>query len=131
MRLPTLSSIVACCIFGIVQFRIQVSNDFVSNVLTALGNAALLTILGSRMLFNLKEAGELGVNEGTNVRVASRTLSGIDFAEPEHPQTYDFWHSFAAMPDYSKATVYQNLLGAGKRLDSQPVCSIWLNAPKP
>ena len=62
-----------------------------SDVLAILGNTPSLTILGSRMLFNLKEAGELGVNEGTNVRVTSRTLSDLDFAEPENAQRYDFW----------------------------------------
>ena len=45
------------------------------------GNSALLSILGSRMMFNLKEAGELGVNGGTNYRPSlSGTLSGPEFA---------------------------------------------------
>ena len=112
--------------FNIIEYR--VSSDFVSNVLTALGNPSLLTILGSRMLFNLKEAGELGVNEGTNVRVASRTLSGIDFAGPEHPQTYGSRFSFTAMAAYSKVKTHRNLLGTAKRLDSQPVCLVCLKA---
>ena len=49
------------------------------NVLQQLGNPFYLSILGSRMLFNLKEAGEMGVNEGTNYRVP--TMSNIEFEE--------------------------------------------------
>ena len=90
----TLLSVVACCIINIIDFRIWVSSVFVSDVLNALGNPALLTILGSRMLFNLKVAAELGVNGGTNVRVTSRGLSVIDFAEPENPQRCGFWFFF-------------------------------------
>ena len=94
--------VAACCIIDIIQFRIWVLSDFWSSVLGALGNPSLLTILGSRMLFNLKEAAELGVNEGTNVRVTSRTMSAIDFAEPEDPQRFGFYLSVVASADYSK-----------------------------
>ena len=70
------------------------SRVLVSDILSALGNPTFLTIRGRRMLFNLKEAAELGVNEGTNVRVASGTLSGIDFAEPGNLQRCGFCFSF-------------------------------------
>ena len=71
---------------NIIEFKLTFSSVFAANVLDTLGNPALLTILGSRMMFNLKEAAEIGMNEGTNVRVASRTMSAIDFAEPGNPQ---------------------------------------------
>lgn len=71
-----------------------------ANVLASIGNPALLAILGSRMLFNLKEAAELGVNEGTNVRVTSRTISSMGFAEPEIPQRCDFQLLSEAMTDH-------------------------------
>ena len=50
------------------------------SVLNALGSPTLQCVLGSRLFFNLKEAGERGVNEGTNW--ASYTLTGIDFSDP-------------------------------------------------
>ena len=88
----TFLSVVGCCVLNIIEFKLTFSSAFVTDVLNALGNPALLSILGSRMMFNLKEAAELGINEGTNVRVASRTMSAIDFAEPGNPQPqrYDF-----------------------------------------
>ena len=64
------------------------------------------------MLFNLKEAAELGVNEGTNVMVTSRTMSSMDFAEPEIPQRCDFSGFFLAVTtNYSKVKVHWDLLG--------------------
>ncbi|KAL5524861.1 hypothetical protein ACEPAF_10007 [Sanghuangporus sanghuang] len=72
---------IICCIFAILNFRVAVSNAFLSDMLMILRNPAFLTILGSRMLFNLKEAGERGQNKGTSYRLPSRTISDIDFAE--------------------------------------------------
>ncbi|KAL5524827.1 hypothetical protein ACEPAF_9973 [Sanghuangporus sanghuang] len=77
---------IACSIFAIIEFRVVVSNDFAAAILTALGNSSFLTILGNRMLFNLKEAGERGQNEGTSYRSPSRAISDIDFAEQAPPQ---------------------------------------------
>lgn len=37
-------------------------------------------MLGSRLLFNLKDAAKLGVNEGTNYR-PERSVSTIDFGD--------------------------------------------------
>ncbi|EJD00526.1 uncharacterized protein FOMMEDRAFT_159258 [Fomitiporia mediterranea MF3/22] len=45
----------------------------------AVATPTLLCVLGSHLLINLKEAGERGVNEGTNYR--SKTVSDIEFAE--------------------------------------------------
>ncbi|KAL5512653.1 hypothetical protein ACEPAG_2919 [Sanghuangporus baumii] len=78
--------VIACCIFNIIEFWVVFSNELLAGILAALGNPAFLTILGNRMLFNLKEAGERGQNEGTSYRVPSRTISDIDFAEPARPQ---------------------------------------------
>ncbi|EJD04446.1 uncharacterized protein FOMMEDRAFT_155573 [Fomitiporia mediterranea MF3/22] len=63
----------------IVDSRVVDINPFVALVLSAIGIPTLLCILGSHLLVNLKEAGERGVNEGTNYR--SRTVSDIEFAE--------------------------------------------------
>ena len=59
--------------------QIFVANQFVANLLGAAGSPILLCILGSHLLINLKEAGELGVNKGTNYR--SRTISDVEFAD--------------------------------------------------
>ena len=69
-------------VFAIMDFRLQIPNALVTHVLDALGNPAFLCILGSRMLFNLKEAGERGQNEGTSYDATLRTVSEMEFAEP-------------------------------------------------
>ncbi|KAL5524860.1 hypothetical protein ACEPAF_10006 [Sanghuangporus sanghuang] len=74
--------VIACCIFAILEFRLQFSNVFFAGILNALGNPAFLTILGSWMVFNLKEAGERGQNEGISYRLLSRVISDMNFAEP-------------------------------------------------
>ncbi|EJD03285.1 uncharacterized protein FOMMEDRAFT_156672 [Fomitiporia mediterranea MF3/22] len=61
-----------------ISCRVYVANQFVALLLNAAGNPALLCVLGSHLLINLKKAGELGVNEGTNYR--SRAVSDIEFA---------------------------------------------------
>ena len=47
-------------------------------ILGILGSPSLLVVLGARLLVNLKEAGERGVNEGTSYRV--ETLGEMQFA---------------------------------------------------
>ena len=59
--------------FSILEFRVQIANAFLSDILASLGNPAFLCVLGSRMLFNLKEAGERGQNEGTSYNATSKT----------------------------------------------------------
>ena len=122
----TLFSAVCCCVINIIKFKLAFSNVLVSDVLYTLGNPALLTMLGSRILFNLKEAAELGVNEGTSVWVASGTLSDIDFSEPENPQRCDFRFLFAAMADCPKRKVHRDrgLLGTVKGFNIEAICSI-------
>jgi hypothetical protein len=55
-------------------------------LLGAAGNPTLLCILGCHMFFNLKEAGEAGLNEGTNVSSypGLPTISSIHFDEPNN-----------------------------------------------
>ena len=55
---------VAAC--AILEDEYTVSSLVLSIVFGALGSATYLCVLGSRMLFNLKEAAEHGVNVGTN-----------------------------------------------------------------
>ncbi|KAL5501298.1 hypothetical protein ACEPAH_8558 [Sanghuangporus vaninii] len=75
-------SAIACSLLNILTFRISISNDILASILNAVGNPPLLCIFGARMLINLKEAAERGQNEGTNIKISSRTMSQIDFAEP-------------------------------------------------
>ena len=46
-----------------------------------LTNLSLLSILGARLLLNMKEAGTKGLNEGTSCGSKS-TISNIDFGAP-------------------------------------------------
>ena len=52
---------------------------------TVFGSPALLSVLGSTLLTNLKEAGELGLNEGTNYRPSVNSVSNIEFCEGRVP----------------------------------------------
>ena len=54
---------------------------FAYAVLSILGRASFLCIVGSHVFFNLKEAAEHGVNIGTNW--SSYSHSAIRFEEPE------------------------------------------------
>ena len=67
-------------LFSIVGARLLTSNTAVEGVLNTLGRPTLLSILGSHMFFNLKEAAEHGVNIGTNW--TSYTHSAIRFDKP-------------------------------------------------
>ena len=78
-ELELIFSVIFCCVLQIVEASIFIDNSFVANILGAAGSPTLLCILGGHLLINLKEAGELGVNEGTNYR--SNSVSDIDFAE--------------------------------------------------
>ncbi|EJC99532.1 uncharacterized protein FOMMEDRAFT_160599 [Fomitiporia mediterranea MF3/22] len=71
---------IMCCVFNILNFKVPVNNDVLEMFLQQAGNPSFLCILGSRLLFNLKEAGKLGVNEGTNYRTTS--MSTIEFDQP-------------------------------------------------
>ena len=70
-------SIVFCCVCNIVEFKVETDNPTVPIVLQFLGSPSFLCVLGSRMLFHLKEAGERGTNEGTSYRL--KTITDIAF----------------------------------------------------
>lgn len=51
----------------------------------SLGNPALLSSVGARLLLNMKEAGEKGLNKGMGSSIAGvskATVKGMDFAAP-------------------------------------------------
>ena len=70
----------------IVDDRIFEINPLVADLLAVAGSPILLCVLRNHLLINLKEAGERGVNEGTNYR--SRTVSDIEFAEGKLAYTF-------------------------------------------
>lgn len=51
-------------------------------VISSVGSPAILSSLGARLLLNMKEAGEKGLNEGMGSNISKATVSGIGFAEP-------------------------------------------------
>ncbi|EJC99470.1 uncharacterized protein FOMMEDRAFT_160525 [Fomitiporia mediterranea MF3/22] len=71
---------VSCCVFNIMEFKVKISNDNLAIFLQQLGSPSFLCVLGSRLFYNLKEAGKLGVNEGTSYHMKS--VSIIEFEEP-------------------------------------------------
>ena len=64
-------------LIGVSVIQSQSVNAFLS----VIGRPALLSLLGSRLLFNMKEAGAKGLNGGTGFGWNS-TMTGIDFAGP-------------------------------------------------
>ena len=63
-----------------MSFLIGSKSTVLSNVIGALGSPTFLCILCSRLFYNIKEAADMGVNEGTNYRAL--TLSMPQFASP-------------------------------------------------
>ena len=76
-------SVLAVCVVHLLTFEADLDVGIWTIILPALGHPSLLCVLGSRLLVNLKEAGELGLNEGTNYRPDSfsETLSEMEFSE--------------------------------------------------
>ena len=71
-------------VFLIISAFYYNSNVIVVEVIGTLGSPTLLCILGSRMFFNLKEAGEHGVNVGTNWSSYSHSaLDPMHFIGPQ------------------------------------------------
>lgn len=84
-------------VFSIVGDELYSNNTVIESIVLALGSPTLLSILGSRMFFNLKEAAEHGVNVGTNW--SSYSHSAIHFDAPhctENPWATHFNCSLSA-----------------------------------
>lgn len=84
------SSLILVSVLQIMDTSLGEASTLLSAILNSVGSPAFLSILGARLLFNMREAGEKGLNEGTSCGSKS-TVSGIDFAEPpqaamEHSQ---------------------------------------------
>ena len=79
-------SVILVCVVQIVEgFTLGLNALFVY-VLNVLANPPLLSILGARLLFNMKEAGAKGLNEGTSCGSKS-TISDIEFGAPPEAAT--------------------------------------------
>lgn len=55
-------------------------DSLLSLILTLVGSPALLSLLGARLLFNLKEAGSNSLSQGTSCGSKS-TVTAMDFSE--------------------------------------------------
>ena len=74
-------SVVLVSVFAILVDFVSGSEALFAYILTILGNPSLLSILGAHLLFNMKEAGVKGLNEGTSCGSKS-TISDIEFGVP-------------------------------------------------
>jgi hypothetical protein len=74
-----------CSVFAILDDAYDGTQVSAQALLGVTGNPTLLCILGSRMFFNLKEAGEAGLNEGTNVGSHRSASSSIHFDGIDNP----------------------------------------------
>ena len=68
-----------CCALNIVYYEIDLANVFLTDVLAVAGSPTFLCVLGSRMLFNLKEAAEKGSGEETSYR-EDVPISAMEFS---------------------------------------------------
>ena len=68
-KLSTSDSAVTCSVINIIGLSVDDEGIALVYFVNTIGNPSCLCILGSYLLVNLKEAGELGVNEGTNYRL--------------------------------------------------------------
>ena len=84
---------ISCCVFNLLQYRFS-SSIIESQVLAVAGSPTLISILGSRMMFSLREAAEYGVNIGTShwtLNLTDRsTLTDMDFAWGRHAMTHEY-----------------------------------------
>ena len=68
---------------GDIVFDIVPGSIPVASVESTLGNPAILSSVGARLLINMKKAGAKGLNEGIGGSSGSKaTVSGMDFAVP-------------------------------------------------
>ena len=74
-------SVILVSVFAIADSLTLESNALFGYILDALANPPLLSILGASLLFNMKEAGAKGLNEGTSCGSKS-TISDIEFGAP-------------------------------------------------
>ena len=65
------------------------SNALFGYILFAIANPSLLSIIGARLLYNMKEAGAKGLNEGTSCDSKS-TISDIEFGAPPEAAASQF-----------------------------------------
>ena len=70
-----------CCVMHIVGA--ETTSIFLGYVIQLVGAPALLCVLGPRLLINMREASEKGVNYGSSFwsTIRATTVSGIEFAE--------------------------------------------------
>ncbi|OCB91359.1 hypothetical protein A7U60_g1398 [Sanghuangporus baumii] len=71
---------IVCNLLNVMEFKLRVTNGLLSALLDTLGSPAFLCIFGSRMLFNLKEAGEKGSNDDETTLRTDTRMSSVRFA---------------------------------------------------
>ena len=95
---------ISCSVFAILDDTNGTTAVFTAAIFEGLGSPTLLCILGSRMFFNLKEAGEHGVNVGTNW--SSYSHSAIRFDEPQLPHI-EFVEATLNIPRLTKCILFR------------------------
>ena len=75
----------------------------------SLGTPAILSSVGARILLDMKEAGEKGLNEGMGSNVSRETISGMEFTLAQRSVRESVT---------SAGTAYENDAGAFERLET-------------
>ena len=76
-----MNSVSMCFTLNIIYFNLGEGNTSLECLQLIIGNPTLPSIIGSRLLINLKEVGDLGLNESMNYRLDSTSASEIVFVE--------------------------------------------------
>ena len=79
-------SVIFVSVLNILTDNFGDNESLLPFILNLVGNPSFLSILGARLLFNMKEAGEKGLNQGTSCG-SNSTISEIDFADAAQART--------------------------------------------
>ena len=77
-------SVIWVGVMNVVYYSVYTNFGW-SLAILILDNPLLLSPLGCRMLLNMREAGEHGVNEGTTYGLT--TISTMGFSQPSNPRS--------------------------------------------
>lgn len=72
---------------GAILGNLVATNIPILVISQSLGNTAILSSVGARLLLNMKEAGANGLIEGTEVGLSRGSMSRMDFAAAPLPQS--------------------------------------------
>ena len=79
-RFMEINSVVVYSVANIITVKVPIDNEFLATLLWSTGNPSFFeSVLGSRLLINLKEVGEMGICGDTRCKPSSQFIGDIEF----------------------------------------------------